>query len=48
MKMKLSHWVLVILIGIFFAIPVCSLTVSETPNLWPKCSTAFVYNIFLR
>jgi hypothetical protein len=48
MKMKFSHWVLVALIGLFFAIPVCSITVSQTPSIWPKCSTPFVYNIFLK
>lgn len=48
MRMKLSDWVVAILIAIFFAIPVCSLTISQTPSIWPKCSTAFVYNLFLR
>ncbi len=48
MKMKLSDWVVAILIGIFFAIPVYTLTICQTPTPWPKCSTAFVYNLFFR
>ncbi len=48
MKSRLSEWVLVILIVLFFAIPICSLAVTEPVTSWPKCPTSLLYNFFLR
>ncbi len=48
MKTKLSDWVVVILIVVFFAIPVCTLAVSDGPTVWPKVSTSFVYNLLFK
>jgi hypothetical protein len=45
---RFSHWVLVILIILFFAIPICSLAVAEPVSSWPKCTSSFIYNFFLK
>ena len=45
---RFFHWILVILIVLFFAIPICSLAVTEPVSSWPKCSSSFVYNFFLK
>jgi len=45
---RFFHWVLVILILLFFAIPICSLAFTEPVSSWPKCTTSFVYNFFLK
>ena len=45
---RFFHWVLVILILLFFAIPICSLAVAEPVSAWPKCSSSFIYNFFLK
>jgi hypothetical protein len=45
---RFFHWVLVILILLFFAIPICSLAVTEPVSSWPKCSSSFLYNFFLK
>jgi hypothetical protein len=45
---RFSHWVLVILIILFFAIPICSLAVTEPVSSWPKCTSSFIYNFFLK
>jgi hypothetical protein len=42
------QWFLVILIILFFAIPICSLAVTEHVSYWPKCTTSFIYNLFLK
>jgi hypothetical protein len=47
-KGKFSEWIIVILIVLFFAIPVCSLAMTDSSSLWPKCSTSFVYNLLLK
>ena len=47
-EIRFFHWVLVILIVLFFAIPICSLAVTEPVSSWPKCTSSFVYNFFLR
>jgi hypothetical protein len=47
-KRKLSDWILILLIVSFFAIPVCSLALNDGISSWPKCSTAFVYQIIGR
>ena len=48
MERRFSEWVLVILIILFFAIPICSLAVTDPVTSWPKCPTSLVYNFFLR
>ena len=47
-RKKFSEWIVVILIILFFAIPVCSLAVADSVTTWPKCSTSFVYNLLFR
>lgn len=47
-KKKLSEWVVIILIALFFAIPVCSLAMTDSVTIWPKSSTSFVYNLLFR
>ena len=41
-------WILVILILLFFAIPMASLSFTEPVSSWPKCTSSFVYNFFLK
>jgi len=48
MKRKFSDWVIIMLIILFFAIPVYSLAITDTITLWPKCPTSFLYNIVLK
>ncbi len=48
MKAGFLEWLLVFLIILFFAIPICSLAVTEPVTSWPKYSTSFIYNFFLR
>jgi hypothetical protein len=48
MKSGFLQWLLVILIVLFFAIPICSLAVTEPVTSWPKCPTSLLYNLFLR
>ena len=45
---KFSEWLIIILIVVFFAIPVCSLAVCESVTRWPNCSTYFVYNLLFK
>jgi len=45
---RFFHWVLVVLILLFFAIPICSLAVTDHVSTWPKCSSSFIYNFFLK
>jgi len=48
MRKRLSDWIIIILILVFFAIPICSLAVADSVTSWPKCSTSFIYNLFLK
>jgi len=48
MEKRLSDWILVILILLFFAIPICSLAITDHVYSWPKCSTSLVYNFLLK
>ncbi len=48
MARKLCGWVVIMLIVLFFAIPVCSFVASDHVNNWPKCPTNFVYNLICR
>lgn len=47
-KRKFSEWIVVILIALFFAIPVCTLALTESAGNWPRCSTSFIYNLLLK
>ncbi|MCJ7495625.1 MAG: hypothetical protein MUP68_15515 [Deltaproteobacteria bacterium] len=48
MKRKNSDWIIIVLIVLFFAIPVCSLAVTDQVYSWPKCATSFIYQILLK
>jgi hypothetical protein len=48
MKIRLSEWILIILIILFFAIPICSLAVTDPVTSWPHCPTSLLYNFFMR
>jgi hypothetical protein len=48
-KKKKSEWLVILLIILFFAIPVYAITVINDPvNIWPKHPTSFVYNLVLK
>ncbi len=48
-KKKKSEWLVILLIILFFTIPVYTLAVlDQGVTLWPKCSTAFVYNLVFK
>ena len=47
-KKKFSEWMIIILIVLFFAIPLCSLVLNESVTHWPASSTHFVYNFLFR
>jgi len=48
MTRKLSDWIIIILIILFFAIPLCSWIITDPVSSWPKSATSFVYNFFLK
>jgi hypothetical protein len=48
MEKRLSDWIIIILIILFFSIPVCSLVVTDQVYSWPKYATSFVYQILLK
>ncbi|MFH1758156.1 MAG: hypothetical protein ABH969_08920 [Pseudomonadota bacterium] len=48
MERRLSDWIIIALIIFFFAIPVCSLAVTDQVYSWPKCATSFIYQILLK
>lgn len=43
-KREFTEWLIVILIILFFAIPVCTMAITDSVTIWPKCSTSFLYN----
>jgi len=47
-KKKFSELVIVILIILFFAIPLCSLVMNESVTHWPIYSTRFLYNFLFK
>jgi hypothetical protein len=48
-KKKKSEWLVILLIILFFTIPVYAMAVMSDPvNIWPKHPTSFVYNLFLK
>lgn len=48
MKKKFSDWFLIILIILFFAIPLGSLAICEPVISWPKSSYSLVIGAFLK
>jgi len=44
-KRKLSDWILILLIVAFFAIPVCSIALTEEITSWPKCNASFICRV---
>jgi len=47
-KKKFSELVIVILIILFFAIPLCSLVMNESVTHWPTLSSRFIYNFLFK
>jgi hypothetical protein len=47
-KRKFSELVIIILIILFFAIPLCSLAMNESVTHWPTSPTRFVYNLLFK
>ena len=45
---KFSEWLIIILIVLFFAIPVCSLAISESVTRWHACPTYSVFNLLFK
>ena len=48
MEKRLSDWIIIILIILFFSVPVCSLVVMDQVYSWPKSATSFIYQILLK
>jgi hypothetical protein len=47
-KRKFSDWILIILIVLFFAIPLGSLAMCEPVISWPKCASSLFIGAFLK
>jgi len=47
-KKTFLEWVVIILIILFFAVPLCSLAINESVTHWPTYSTHFVYNFLFK
>jgi hypothetical protein len=47
-KLSFSSLILVILIFIFFAIPILSMAVCERVTFWPKNHVSVVYNLMIK
>jgi hypothetical protein len=47
-KKRFSEWVIVLLIILFFAIPLCSLLVNESVVRWPTSPTRFIYHFLVK
>ena len=45
---KLSDWFLLILILLFFAIPLCGLAIADNPCLWPKSNSSCLFSLLKR
>jgi hypothetical protein len=48
MGRRFTDWIIIFLILLFFAIPICSLAVTDSVTSWPKCSTSLIYNQILK
>ena len=47
-RKKFSERIIILLIVLFFAIPVGALALTESVTNWPRCTTSFVYNLLFR
>ncbi len=47
-RRRITEWVIVVLIVLFFAIPVYSLSVTDSVATWPKSPTSFIYNLIFK
>jgi len=43
-KKGFAEWLIVILIILFFAIPIYALATTDSISIWPKCPTSLIYN----
>ncbi len=47
-KERFTEWVIIFLIVLFFAIPVCSLAVTDSVAGWPRLPNTFIFNVVLK
>ncbi len=47
-RKKFSERIIILLIVLFFTIPVCALALTESVTVWPRCSSSFIYNLLFR
>jgi len=47
-RKKFSESIIIVLIVLFFAIPVGALALTESVTIWPRCSSSFIYNLLFR
>jgi len=47
-RKKFSESIIIVLIVLFFAIPVGALALTESVTIWPRCSSSFIYNLIFR
>jgi len=47
-RKKFSERIIIILIVLFFAIPVGALAFTESVTTWPRCTSSFIYNLIFR
>ena len=47
-RKKISESIIIVLIVLFFAIPVGALALTESVTIWPRCSSSFIYNLIFR
>lgn len=43
---KISMIIILFLIGLFFAIPICGMAICERVTSWPKVPISFFYSLF--
>jgi hypothetical protein len=47
-RKKFSESIIIVLIVLFFAIPVGALALTESVTIWPRCSSSFIYNLVFK
>ncbi len=45
-NISITSLIVIFLILLFFAIPVCSLAICDKVTSWPKMPVSFIYNVF--
>ena len=45
-NISIASLIVIFLILLFFAIPVCSLAICDKVTSWPKMPVSFIYNVF--